>query len=115
MKTLEQIFLESKDLFETAARDALDKVYGEYLPFVESDTMSNVHFRTCDWLERFFSDSLREDDIKIDLTRYGWDNEKARQKIYEANKAEITEAIGKDWQAEIQSLKEQLNAAYRRY
>jgi tRNA A37 N6-isopentenylltransferase MiaA len=119
MKTTEQIFLETKAIFAAQAAeamaDAMDTIYTQYLPHVESDTQSNQYFQISRWLESFFADSLREDDIKVDLTRLGWCAEQARQKIYEANKQEITEAIGKDWQAEIQSLKEQLNAAYRRY
>lgn len=119
MSTTEEIFLHTKEVFAKQAteaiNEALERIYTEYLPHVESDTQSNVYFQTCEWLERFFADKLDNDDIKLSLAKHGWNAQYARQKIYEANKAEIIKAIGEDFEAEIQSLKEQLNAAYRRY
>lgn len=112
MKTIEQVFLDTKEIFKKQAADALDEIYTSYLPYVENDTCCNVEFRTQDVLERFFSDNLWEGD-KIDLTRYSM--RAARDKIFEENKAEIMAAIGKDLAEEVASLKEQLNAAYRRY
>ena len=117
MKTLEEIFLETKAVFARQAAEAadevLDRIYTEYLPHVETDTQSNQYFQICAWLDKFFSGSLNSEDIQVDLSRYSC--EKARQLIYEANKEEITKKIGEDLQNEIDKLKSELNYAYRRF
>lgn len=109
-KSIEDIFLSTKEIFlaqaKAAAESAIDAIYTEYLPHVENDTASNVYFETCRWLERFFADKLREDDIKVNLAGPAWDARAARQKLYEANKEEIQAAIGKDLQDKIDSLRE---------
>lgn len=110
-RSIEDIFLATKDILATQAKEAAEKaidiIYQEYLPHVESDTCYNVRQEARQWLERFFADSLRDDDMKIDFTvSYSFDARKARQKIYEDNKEEIQAAIGKDLQDKIDSFRE---------
>lgn len=120
MATIEEVFLSTKEVLakqiEEATREALDKIYLEYLPHVENDTGSNVYYQTCEWLEAFFDGTLNENDglVKFDISRR-YSSEKARQKIYEANKEEIQAAIGRDLEDEVNSLKCQLVIANRRY
>lgn len=120
MATTEEVFLSTKDILakqiEEATREALDKIYFEYLPHVENDTNSNVYFQTCEWLEAFFDGTLNENDnlVKFDISRR-YSSEKARQKIYEANKEEIHAAIGRDLQDEIDRLKDNLKFMSRNY
>jgi hypothetical protein len=115
MTNITEVFQETRTIFATQAAEAMeqamDKIYNDYLPHVENDTASNVRFQTANWLERFFDGNLSENDINIDLARK-YSGGKARQMIYEANKEEIIEAIGKDFQAEISDLKVQLNNAW---
>lgn len=121
MSTIEQIFLDTKAIFakqaESAIEGALDKIYTEYLPHVESDTYSNVYFQTTSWIADFLADRLGSGDINRHriATEYGHRAAEIRQKIYQDNKAEIVELLGRDYEREIQMLKEQLNAAYRGY
>lgn len=118
MANIEETFLATRAIFAAQAaeamEEAMDKIYDEYLPHVENDTAINVYYRTVEWLEKFFEDTLTDNDINIDLTNK-YSSVKARKKIYEENKEEIIEAIGKDFQAEIQNLKEQLNSAWERF
>jgi hypothetical protein len=108
-KPIEELFLETKEIFakqaKEAVEEALDKIYTKYLPHVENDTMSNVYFQSWGWLEKFFAGALQDDDMKIDLTRSGWTEKAARQKMYEENKEEIQAAIGRDLQDKIDSMR----------
>lgn len=114
MSNIEKVFLDTKAIFakqaEEAVQEALDKIYTEYLPHVESDTQSNVYIQTCQWLEDFLADKLDVSDSKKSrvVQQYGMRGAEIRQKIYQDNKAEIVELIGKDYEREIQLLKEQL-------
>lgn len=114
---IEQVFLNTRTIFEKQAAEAveqaLDKIYTEYLPHVESDTQANVYFQCHDWLYRFFADKLREEDFKVDML--GYQSEAARELMYQKHKEEITQAIGKDLQEKITRLENQLKEAYRRY
>lgn len=97
-QSTEEIFLATKEVFRKQAseamEEALDKIYTDYLPHVESDTQSNVYFQACDWIRRFISDSLREDDFKIDgLNHSCYD---VRKKMFQDNKEELTKVIGED-------------------
>lgn len=120
MATIEEVFMSTKEVLakqiEEATREALDKIYFEYLPHVENDTNSNVYFQTCEWLEAFFDGTLNKKDHlpKFDISRR-YNSEKARQKIYEANKEEIQAAIGRDLQDEIDKLRLELARSYRHY
>jgi hypothetical protein len=95
MKTIEEIFLETKIVFEKQAAEAIeevmDKIYTQYLPHVESDTQSNVYFQSSDWIRKYLSDSLREDDFKIDVL-----SKDVRDKIWNDHKDELKELITKD-------------------
>jgi predicted transcriptional regulator len=95
MKTIEEIFLETKVVFEKQAAEAIeevmDKIYTQYLPHVESDTQSNVYFQSYDWIRKYLSDSLREDDFKIDVL-----SKDVRDKIWNDHKDELKELITKD-------------------
>lgn len=98
MPTIEEIFLATKEVFRKQAseamEEALDKIYTDYLPHCSSDTQSNVYFQACDWIRRFMSDSLREDDFKIDgLNHSCYD---VRKKMFQDNKEELTKIIGED-------------------
>lgn len=118
MPTIEEVFQETKTIFERQANEAihqaLDKIYTEYLPHVENDTQANVYYQTVDWLTAFFDGTLNDEHVKFDITRR-FSSEKARQLIYEANKEEIQKAIGRDLQDEIDSLQAELESAYRNY
>jgi hypothetical protein len=118
MPTIEQVFLDTKAIFTAQAKDAMDeamdKLYSEYLPHVENDTVSNVHFQTYRWLEAFFADSLTGDDMKLDITSK-YCGKAARAKMFSEHREEFVQALGRDFEAEIEGLKEQLNAARRGY
>jgi hypothetical protein len=115
VNNIEKVFLDTKAIFakqaEEAVQEALDKIYTEYLPHVESDTQFNVYFQTSDWIADFLADRLDSDDVNRHCVHreYGHRAAEIRQKIYQDNKAEIVELIGKDYEREIQLLKEQLN------
>ena len=120
MATIEEVFASTMEIFKKQAQEALEaalsKAYEDYLPHVENDTYSNVRRLSERWLERFMADKLTEEDLKLDVTsKYSWTAEAVRKKMYEENKAEITQSIGVDLQNEIDSLKARLEDAYRRY
>lgn len=112
MKTIEQIFLDTKAVFEkqatVAIEEAMDKIYQEYLPHVENDTGSNVYFQSYDWVNRFLSDNLREDDFKIDVLA-----KDVRKKIWEDNKEELKELISKDVAERLADLERKLVASWQ--
>lgn len=95
MKTIEELFLETKLVFEQQAvlaiEEALDKIYQEYLPHVQSDTDSNVIFQSHRWIEKYLSDSLLEDDFKVNIIA-----KDVRAKIWNDNKEELKKLIHKD-------------------
>lgn len=121
MNNIEQVFLDTKEVFAQQAKEAveqaLDKIYTEYLPHVENDTAANVYFQTSSWIADFLADRLDSDDVNRHriATEYGYRAAEIRQKIYQDNKAEIIELLGKDYEREIEMLKSQLSAAYRGY
>jgi len=111
MKTIEQIFLETKATLEQQAlssvQEALDKLYIEYLPYVENDTASNVYFMSTDWIRRYLAGNLREDDFKINILA-----EDVRRKIWDENKEELKELIAKDVQDRLAYLEKELRASW---
>jgi hypothetical protein len=111
MKTTEQIFLETKAVFEQQAvkamEEAIDKVYQDLLPHVESDTQSNVFFQSYGWINRYLAGSLREDDFKIDIL-----SEDVRKKIWDENKEELKELIAKDVQDRLAYLEKEIRASW---
>ena len=120
MATIEQILQDTMKIFETQAKEAveaaLSKAYDEYLPHVENDCYFNVRQQAREWLKRFMSDTLRDEDLQLSLEFVGdYKSRAVRQKIYEENKVEIQEVIGVDLQEEIDTLKSELQQAYRSY
>lgn len=111
MKTIEQIFLETKAILEKQAAEAMesaiDKVYQDLLPHVESDTQSNVFFQSYDWINRYLAGNLREDDFKIDILA-----EDVRRKIWDENKEELKALIAKDVQERLAYLEKELRASW---
>lgn len=111
MKTIEQIFLETKAVLEKQAKDAVEevigKIYVDLLPHVESDTQSNVYFQSTDWIRRYLAGTLREDDFKIDILA-----EDVRRKIWDDNKEELKEFISKDVQERLAYLEKELRASW---
>ena len=111
MKTTEEIFLSTKEIFKKQAEEALElainKIYSDFLPHVESDTQSNVYFQSCDWINRYLSGNLREDDFKIDVL-----SKDIRQKIWNENKEELKFLIQKDIQDRLAFLENKLTATW---
>ena len=111
MKTIEQIFLETKEILEKQAAEAMasviDKVYQDLLPHVESDTQSNVYFQSVGWIRRYLAGTLQEDDFKIDILA-----EEVRRKIWDDNKEELKELITKDVQERLSYLEKELQASW---
>lgn len=98
---IEQAFLDTKAIFakqiQDAAQEALDKLYDDYLPHVESDTYYNVAQKARSLLVRFMSDTLDEHDatmLKLELQPYS--GKELRKKMFQDNKEELTKAIGED-------------------
>jgi hypothetical protein len=100
MTTIEQVFLDTKAIFEKQAAEAMEavmsKIYSEYLPHIENDNYFNVRTQCRDWLERFMNDSLREDDISIKSVTEFYSGKDIRAKMFQDNKEELTKIIGKD-------------------
>lgn len=97
---IEQVFLDTKEVFaqqiQEAAQEALDKLYDEYLPHVESDTGFNVAQKARDIVIRYMADSLDEHDLtmlNLNVQMYG---KELRKKMFQDNKEELTKAIGQD-------------------
>src|SRR6476619_7297603 len=108
MSDIEKVFLDTKTIFQeqavAAIEEALDKIYREYLPHVESDTQYNVYHQTSNWIEDFLADRLDIDDSNKKMIFNTWGHRAAeiRQKIYQDNKIEIVELLGKDFEREIE-------------
>ena len=112
MKTIENIFLETKNIFKEqasqAVEEALDKIYREYLPHVETDTQSNVYFQSTEWIYRYLTDSLREDDFKIDILAAD-----IRRKIWDDNKDELKKLISQDVSERLKELEQEHLSYYQ--
>ncbi len=110
MATIEELFLATKPLLEKSIQEAVDaamaKTYEEYLPHVENDTYFNVRQQATQWLMRYLSNSLLEDDIKLNFTSDSWDAVNIRHKIYEENKEEMQKLIKQDVLTRLQNLQE---------
>lgn len=116
-KDLESVFLHTKEILrEQAAKavdEAIDKIYTDYLPHVESDTNFNVRQQATNWIERFLADSLRDEDVHIDVfSKHSYRAEAIRQKIYEDNKEEMIAAIGHDIVERVKTLQDRHSAAW---
>lgn len=114
---IEQVFLGTKAIFakqiQGAAQEALDKLYDEYLPHVESDTGYNVAQKARSLLVRFMSDTLDEHDaamLKLELQPYS--GKQLRQKMFHENKEELTKAIGEDIIQRVQELEERYKSSW---
>lgn len=108
---IEQAFLDTKAIFakqiQDAAQEALDKLYDDYLPHVESDTYYNVAQKARSLLVRFMSDTLDEHDatmLKLELQPYS--GKELRKKMFHDNKEELTKAIGQDIMDRLKELEE---------
>lgn len=116
-KTIEEIFLETKAVFqaqaEEAAKAAMDKIYDEYLPYVGDDTDSNVYFKASSIVRRFFDDTLREDEVPHDFFRE-YTGAMAREKLVKEFPEQLQNKVIADLQREVEMLRGQLNN-YRRY
>lgn len=116
-KPIEEIFLETKAVFlaqaEEAAKAAMDKIYDEYLPYVGTDTDSNVYFKAYDIVQRFFEDKMYPGEV---AHRYFSEHSgaEARAKLVAEFPEQLQNKIIEDLQREVEILRGQLNS-YRRY
>ena len=111
-QSFEEILESFKEKMKKIADDTLSDVISDYLPYAETDNVSNVEFRTKDWLIAFFNGQADE-YIKCPMLSE-FDCEKARELIYQKHKEEIIELLGKDFKHEIEILKNRLQSSYRR-
>jgi hypothetical protein len=113
-KSIEEVFLLTKQGLEKilvdAAKEAIDNIYEHYLPFVGQDTDNNVYFMAHDLLNRFFNDTLREDERMHPMFE-NYSGKAARAKVLEENKGLLKSLIIQDLQQEIEELKGSLMAA----
>ena len=119
-KSIQDIFLETKTIFESQAKvavqEALDKIYEDYLPHVENDNYFNTRQYARHWILRMMSDGLRQDDIQLWEITKEYDAKDIRQKMFQDNKEELTELIGKDIMERLKVLEERYtNDWERRY
>ena len=113
MNPIEQVFLDTKAIFEKQATEALEaamsKLYADYLPHVEYDNSYNVRQQCRDWLERFMNDSLREDDIELKSVTEYYSGKAIRAKMFQDNKEELTKVIGADIVERVQDLEQRVS------
>jgi len=110
-QTFEEILEPFIGKMKKIADDTLSDIIGDYLPYAETDKMSNVEFRTRDWLIAFFNGQADE-YIKCPMLRE-FDCRKARELIYQEHKEEIIKLIGKDFEHEIEMLQNRLQSLSR--
>ena len=91
--------------------DTMSDIIVDYLPYAESDKVSNVEHRTRDWLKAFFNGQADE-YIKCPMLSE-FDCRKARELIYQEHKEEIIKLIGKDFEHEIEILQNRLESLSR--
>lgn len=111
---IEQVFLDTKAIFakqiQDASQEALDKLYKDYLPHVESDTYYNVSQKARSLLVRFMSDTLDEHDaamLKLELQPYS--GVELRKKMFHDNELAITREIGIDIVSRVKELEERFS------
>lgn len=112
-KTIEQIFEETSVKFRQqmidAVEEAIEGVYADYLPHVESDNAFNVAQKARSLLVRFMDDSLDEHDktmLKLELQPYT--GKQLRAKMFEDNREELTKLIGEDIIQRVKDLEERV-------
>ena len=110
-QTFEEILEPFKEKMKKIADDTISDIIGDYLPYAETDKVSNVEFRTRDWLEAFFNGQADE-YIKCPMLSE-FNCEKARELIYQEHKEEIIKLLGKDFKREIELLENRLQSSYR--
>ena len=110
-QTFEEILETFKKNMKRITDDTMSDIIGGYLPYAEDDKVSNVEFRTRDWLKAFFNGQADE-YIKCPMLSE-FDCRKARLLIYQEHKGEIIELLGKDFEHEIEILQNRLQSAYR--
>jgi hypothetical protein len=110
MPTIEQVFLDTKAIFQQQAEAAMEevmcKIYQEYLPHVENDTCFNVRQQSADWIERFMADKISDEDVKIYNIKAQYSGKDVRAKMFQDNKEELTKLIGQDIIDRVKDLEE---------
>lgn len=110
---LKEIIETMKEQVSAAATEAMGKFYTDHLPHVESDTACNVEYRAAEAIESILAGRFeRHGDyvhvnglpVRIAITEQKYD-------ALRKSMLEVMPACPKD--AEIASLKAQLNEAYR--
>ena len=110
-QSFEEILEPFKEKMKKIADDTISDIVGDYLPYAETDKVSNVEQRTRDWLIAFFNGQADE-YIKCPMLSE-FDCRKARLLIYQEHKGEIIELLGKDFEHEIEILQNRLQSSYR--
>ena len=110
-QTFKEILEPFKEKMKKIADDTLSDIIGDYIPYAEDDKVSNVEFRTRDWLKAFFNGQADE-YIKCPMLSE-FDCQKARELIYQEHKEEIIKLIGKDFEHEIEILQNRLESLSR--
>ena len=110
-QAFEEILEPFKKKMKEIADDTLSDIIGDYLPYAEIDKVMNVEHRTRDWLVAFFNGQADE-YIKCPMLSE-FDCRKARELIYQEHKEEIIKLIGKDFEHEIEMLRNRLESLSR--
>lgn len=116
MKTKKDIFREMSEELEARAQEIIKTTFcnmtADYLPWVKTDTETNVEFRLAEELKKFFNGQPIPYINHMILDKYS--GVAARDLIYQEHKDEIIQLIGRDKDNRIKYLEDEICALMKK-